>query len=91
MTESEKIICKMYLDDLDKHHRCNEYKLIMQLIDNARAVGKWKYNEAINRYQCSVCNISNGLTKEDVEEGFKLSNYCPECGADLRDLEDAKC
>ncbi|WP_027438726.1 hypothetical protein [Lachnospira multipara] len=36
MTREEITICKMYLDDLDKAHNnepCNEYKLLMQLLE----------------------------------------------------------
>lgn len=35
MTESEKIICKMYFESLSDNHTCNEYHMIMNLIDNA--------------------------------------------------------
>lgn len=38
LTDAEKIICKVYLEDLDKMHTCNEYKLLMNLIDNAQVV-----------------------------------------------------
>lgn len=33
MTREEKIICKAYLNDLDRTHDCNEYKLLMALLD----------------------------------------------------------
>lgn len=33
MTREEKIICKAYLNDLDITHDCNEYKLLMELLD----------------------------------------------------------
>ena len=33
MTKEEITICKMYLDDLDKTHDCNEYKLLMGLLE----------------------------------------------------------
>jgi hypothetical protein len=33
LTEAEKIICRQYLEDLDKLGTCNEYKLLMKLID----------------------------------------------------------
>ncbi len=33
MTEAEKAICKTYLEDLDKTHSCNEYKLLMGLLE----------------------------------------------------------
>lgn len=38
LTDAEKIICKVYLEDLDKTHSCNEYHLLMKLIDNASTV-----------------------------------------------------
>ncbi len=34
MTQAEKIICNIYLDDLDKTHTCNEYKLLKELLNN---------------------------------------------------------
>ena len=33
MTQEEKIICNLYLDDLDKTHTCNEYKLLKELVN----------------------------------------------------------
>lgn len=33
MTKEEVTICKIYLDDLDRTHDCNEYKLLMELLD----------------------------------------------------------
>lgn len=33
LTEAEVVICKLYLDDLDKYKSCNEYKLLMGLLD----------------------------------------------------------
>ena len=33
MTEAEKVICRLYLEDTDKNHTCNEYKLLMGLLD----------------------------------------------------------
>lgn len=33
MTREEKIICKHFLDDADKTHSCNEYKLLMALLE----------------------------------------------------------
>lgn len=69
LTDAEKVVCKAYLDDLDKLHSCNEYHLLMRLIDNTlaseeRPQGEWIYHEepdhsteddCIIYYQCSVC------------------------------------
>ncbi len=44
LTEAEKKICKIYLEDLDKTHTCNEYTLLMNLIDNASTISD-SYNK----------------------------------------------
>lgn len=33
MTREEVTICKAYLNDLDRTHDCNEYKLLMELLN----------------------------------------------------------
>ena len=33
MTKEEITICRMYLDDLDKTHSCNEYLLLQGLLN----------------------------------------------------------
>jgi len=33
MTEAEKVICRLYLEDMDRNHTCNEYRLLMELLD----------------------------------------------------------
>jgi len=42
LTEEEVIICKMYLEDLGSHKTCNEYKLLMGLLDGTTTVAKSK-------------------------------------------------
>lgn len=82
LTEAEKIICKMYLEDLDKFHTCNEYKLLMSLIDNTSTVeerpkGEWimiKNSDGnLKCYECSNCGKNQGY----------ISNYCEDCGSDM--------
>ena len=34
LSEEDKIICKLYLDDLDSSKSCNEYKILMSLLDS---------------------------------------------------------
>ena len=36
MTLAEIIICRIYLNDLDETHSCNEYKLLMRLLDQEK-------------------------------------------------------
>lgn len=40
MTEEEKIICKQFLNDADKTHSCNEYKLLMALLEQEPFINK---------------------------------------------------
>ena len=56
MTESEKEICRQYLNDLDEHHTCNEYKLLMELIEQTPC------GDCINRD-----DALNALTEEWTE------------------------
>lgn len=37
MTKEELTICKMYLEDLDRTHDCNEYKLLMGLLEQQQS------------------------------------------------------
>lgn len=46
MTKEEKMICKDFLNDADKTHSCNEYKLLMALLEqepNAPTYNEWIY------------------------------------------------
>lgn len=88
LTEVEKIICKMYLEDLDKFHTCNEYKLLMSLIDNASTVeqrpqGEWvkvvnkiSECETETHWECSECHNPD----------FRLgeAEFCSFCGASMK-------
>lgn len=38
LTEAKVVICKLYLDDLDKYKTCNEYKLLMGLLDGTACI-----------------------------------------------------
>ena len=33
LTREEIIICRLYLEDMDEHKTCNEYKLLRGLLD----------------------------------------------------------
>jgi hypothetical protein len=42
MNDAEIEICKMYLEDLDKTHTSNEYKLLMKMLDKrASRMSEW--------------------------------------------------
>ena len=54
LSEEERIICKQYLEDLDRHRSCNEYKMLVGMLD-APTLGTWipcgerlpEYNESV--------------------------------------------
>ena len=50
----------------------------------SRPKGKWIKNEYFWYYHCSVCKEDNLLY---TDESNALSNYCPNCGADMRGEE----
>lgn len=73
MTEEEAIICKIYLEDLDKYHTCNEYKLLMGLLEQEPC------DDAISR-QAAIDACLNGWNKdykEIVEEIRSLPPVTP--------------
>ena len=68
LTEAEKTICKIYLEDLDKFHTCNEYKLLMNLINNATTAVERPQGDLISR--SALKNELNRLGWTE-ENGFK--------------------
>ena len=62
MTREEAIICKIYLEDLDKHHTCNEYKLLMGLLEQEPC------NDCISRQDAvNACRNGWGYDDETIE------------------------
>lgn len=49
MTREQKIICKQFLNDADKTHSCNEYKLLMQLLEHEPTTKNDLGVDAVNR------------------------------------------
>lgn len=96
MTEEEKIICKEFLNDADKTHSCNEYKLLMALLEQEPRKGHWVGHRehcenlgvlpsGLGAYEwCSNCDC--GI---DVMEWHRNHyNYCPNCGAKMEEVEE---
>ena len=51
-----------------------------------RAKGKWidkNHNGLYNTFKCSIC-------KKVTVFSFERFNYCPNCGADMRDIDNLK-
>ena len=66
MTKEEITICKMYLEDLDKHHDCNEYKLLMGLLEQEPILDKIRAE--INRQEKWL--LQAGYTAYNVDIAF---------------------
>lgn len=81
MTEEQKIICKQFLNDADKTHSCNEYKLLMELLEQEPRKGHWivtaeEYYKAINEKGGGVNeNTSEFITGIDVACSECLERY----------------
>ena len=43
------------------------------------ARGRWAYNTSTGTYSCPKCRKNVGVVRE---------NFCPKCGADLREVDD---
>lgn len=89
MTEAEKIICRLYLEDLDKNHTCNEYRLLMELLNKEPCEDAISRQAAINalgegamvNYQAA--GHDNGLVKAiDIIKG--LPSAQPEMIREIR-------
>lgn len=79
MTREEKIICKEFLNDADKTHSCNEYKLLMALLEQEpqiRPKGHWIW--CGGSHKCSNC--------EEYTCFSHKVRYCPNCGSDNREV-----
>ena len=55
--------------------------------------GKWLYDKRKDRVYCSCCN--NYARLEWNETAYEISelvsNFCPECGADIRGVKNELC
>lgn len=61
MTEEEKIICKEFLNNADNTHSCNEYKLLMGLLEQEPAA---KNNLAVtSQLEKNSKNLENSTKK----------------------------
>lgn len=65
------------------------YGHVTPIVQPSRRKGHWIWSDEINRYVCDKCGQSDGKDKEMVESGeYPLSNYCNNCGADMRGSEN---
>ncbi len=76
ITSEEVTICKMYLDDLDKTHGCNEYKLLMRLLEQQLCEDCVSRKELLDNY--NGIETSVGYRKVvDLEVIKNMSSVVP--------------
>ena len=78
LTEAEIIICKLYLDDLDKYKTCNEYKLLMGLLDGTASAQPEPCEDCVSRKAAIRLLHSGYHSKSMIEEVKELPSVQPE-------------
>ena len=78
MTREEKIICKDFLNDADKTHSCNEYKLLMELLEQ----------ETVSK---EVYDHEYFLRKEFELKIDKLQHQFEKIRSEIQDLPTSTC
>ena len=62
--------------------------------DNKKMLKKARHGEWIEKYgvyKCSCCNENALVVCDQYKETFEyLSDYCPHCGADMRERKETK-
>ena len=78
---ADRLIAKITLSD-EQMEEIRDIKRQMEKLK--RKKGEWIKNEYDWYYHCSVCEENNLL---HTDEANALSDYCPNCGADMRKEE----
>ena len=78
---ADRLIAKITLSD-EQMEEIRDIKRQMEKLK--RKKGEWIKNEDDWYYHCSVCEENNLL---HTDEANALSDYCPNCGADMRKEE----
>ena len=54
-----------------------------------RKQGEWIRNPSVNGFiddfRCSYCNSNPPVMSVNISWGWNLTNFCPNCGADMRE------
>ena len=66
---------------------CDRHIKILKELPSERKHGKWvkEYWNGEHTRKCSACNITQTVTTYRGKVNF---NYCPYCGADMREVQD---
>ena len=62
-------------------------------VEPEREKGKWinvASGSLIDKYICSECKKEPCQKKIDITWGWDFTDYCPNCGADMREVQDGK-
>ena len=85
MVDKSNFDIRQYRADLDSAYECGKASV------QPSRKGHWIWNDEIDRYVCDKCGRSSGLRKEMVESGeYQLSNFCPNCGAEMVDPQESE-
>ena len=60
-------------------------------VEQERKTGKWinvASGSLIDKYICSECKKEPCQKKIDITWGWDFTDYCPHCGADMREVQD---
>lgn len=81
MTEAEKVICRLYLEDMDKNHTCNEYRLLMELLDKEPCEDAISKRDAIDAlrtcYDTETVTYTNGNEYINYDQALDLIEALP--------------
>jgi len=68
MTKEEKIICKMYLEEMGKDKDCNEYKLLMQMLEQPTSDDCISRQAVIEYIEACGAELGHDIENESVRE-----------------------
>jgi len=95
---SQPIRMSMCLSTEECHHKIAQQRIDRYLIENIPAAdvrpvvrGKWNRTDAYpHRLYCSVC-YKTYLKNDELLERWEFPlNFCPNCGADMREEQDGR-
>lgn len=84
------------LEKLNEMNGTTELDEVFEIVENApsttptRKVGKWEKHDTGHSiyYDCSLCACAAPCTETADKILWKLSNYCPDCGAKMQEVEE---
>lgn len=88
MTEEEKIICKSFLHDADNTHSCNEYKLLMELLEQEPRWIPVTEDAPPKGTICLWCNKQGSVFTSEITYRSERSSYVGKHGYFSNGLEN---